>query len=365
MRRRLTRRWTLHDGDLVIFLEKYDRDKDKSRLPKDKRQRKVDNGETGVIVGIDTEHNRVVIEMARGDIVTVDLDDEARTQPLGLRYAVHIAKYQGHETDVGIVLPGAGRITSQNSAYAQMTRPKHEAHVIVDYETHGPDPIDRLADAWSQPETKQTAMSQLDRDDAERYRRAYDAARTTSRWWKKRRETARRDDRDATAPLPDPYDPMAEAHEDLDAVIAKHRATSNAAKPDDDEDDAPAEAGAADEPGRDDGPSDSGSWVHDPMRTAHEELDAVIASLRSSETAGHTADDDGDAMSDDGRDERTGATPSSESDLSPDALARAAEEDAKRQRAQAERTAESVPDDTTTRRAGPRTRAAARAGAGA
>ena len=280
------RRWTLHDGDLVIFLEKYDRDRDRRNVPKDKRQRKVDNGETGVIVGIDTEHNRVVIEMARGDIVTVDLDDEARTQPLGLRYAVHIAKYQGHQTDVGIVLPGAGRITSQNSAYAQMTRPKHEAHVIVDYETHGAAPIDRLAEAWSQPDTKQTALSQLDPGDAERYRSAYDTAPGRSRWWHTRRDTRRRDGPDAADPLPELYDPMAAAHEDLDATIAKHRAKPDNEKPDTGEDDAPADVDMPDEPDVAT-VSDPPSWIEDPMAAAHAEAEAALAGQQAPSAQTH------------------------------------------------------------------------------
>lgn len=144
------RRWTLHANDAVIFLEQYDHD----------RQRRIDNGETGTIVEIAKAH--AVVEMARGDVITVKLEEEARRQPLGLAYGLHVAKYQGGEAMVVIVLPSTSPIATQNSGYSQLTRASIEAHVIVDKETHGELPVERLAQAWSQTTAKRTAISQLD-----------------------------------------------------------------------------------------------------------------------------------------------------------------------------------------------------------
>ena len=195
------RRWTLHDEDRVIFLEPCEattwitvvppeprppryvkRDQFGPLPPPPPREpehkqvpRKVRNGETGVIVEIDFEHDLAVVAMDRGDVVTVALEGETARQPLGLAYGVHIAKYQGGQAPIVIALPSTRPIASQNSGYTQLTRAELEAHVIVDYETHGDKPIERLAEAWSEPRQKRTALSQLDPEVAEAIRSHVDA----------------------------------------------------------------------------------------------------------------------------------------------------------------------------------------------
>jgi AAA domain/TrwC relaxase len=191
------RRWTLHREDIVIFLERCEattwrevippkrplsryvkRDQFGPILPpgpepEHKRvARTVRNGETGVIAEIDHNRKLAVVSMDRGDVVAVELTEEAERQPLGLAYGVHVAKYQGGQAPVVIALPSTSPIASQNSGYTQLTRAELEAHVIVDHETHGEKPVERLAQAWSRAETKRTALSQLDPDSLDPMRTA-------------------------------------------------------------------------------------------------------------------------------------------------------------------------------------------------
>jgi hypothetical protein len=154
------RRWTLHERDQVMFLETYDRDD--PRIPWQRRQRKVRNGEVGTVIAIDAERSIVEVEIGPGERVKVNIDQHAATQPIGLRYAVHINRFQGGEAEIALVLPSRSPIASLNTGYTQLTRGKMQADIFLDSETHGEDPVGTLAKAWAQPVGKRSALSQLD-----------------------------------------------------------------------------------------------------------------------------------------------------------------------------------------------------------
>lgn len=54
-------------------------------------------------------------------------------------------------------MPGTEHTASANSGYSQVTRASKEAHVYLDYETHGDDAIARVGEAWSQADEKRSA----------------------------------------------------------------------------------------------------------------------------------------------------------------------------------------------------------------
>ena len=95
------RSWRLHGGDLVIFLEPYRQDGVSVR-----------NGTTGVVVGLDLGRRVVHLRLDEGREVSVSLEEMGHRQPVGLRYAVHAAKFQGGEVPIVQALPGSARITN-------------------------------------------------------------------------------------------------------------------------------------------------------------------------------------------------------------------------------------------------------------
>jgi hypothetical protein len=159
------RRWTIHEGDQVIFLDSYKR----------QFQEPIKNGSVGKVVGLDTQSGQARIEIERADgsreIRRVDLKADQYRQPVGLGYAVHANKFQGAEVSIVQVMPGMGQ-TNANSAYSMVTRCLRECHIYLDKATHGLNPIKRIAEAWSQREQKQSAHSKM----AEIRQRAKDRA---------------------------------------------------------------------------------------------------------------------------------------------------------------------------------------------
>lgn len=165
------RQWTLHERDLVLFLK-----------PTDTSAGRVPNGSSGTILAIDAERHRVTVALddpgrtaakagsASGDpkVVSVKLEASAKTQPIGLAYAVHTAKYQGAEVPIVLGLPGGAGTTDKHKAYSTLTRCVDEVHVFTDRETHGDDPATTLKGVWAMTPGKQTAMSRHDHNLHER-----------------------------------------------------------------------------------------------------------------------------------------------------------------------------------------------------
>jgi ATP-dependent exoDNAse (exonuclease V) alpha subunit len=161
------RRWTIREGDQVIFLDSY-----KRRL-----QEPIKNGSVGRVVGLDAQSGQARIEIDKADgsreIRRVDLQADQHRQPVGLAYAVHSNKFQGAEVSIVQVMPGMGQ-TNANSAYSMVTRSMRATYIYLDKVTHGLNPIKAIGQAWSQREQKQSAHSKMaevrqrDKDRAER-----------------------------------------------------------------------------------------------------------------------------------------------------------------------------------------------------
>lgn len=141
------REWELRQGDDVIFL----------RAAKTPGQPPIRNGSTGTIKMVNPDTGRVVLRMDSGRTATVDLAAHAEKQPIGLAYAVHAAKFQGGEVSRVLYLPGS--TTTKRSGYSAMTRCQDRVDVYVDRETHGDDPLKRLASDLARPGDKRSARS--------------------------------------------------------------------------------------------------------------------------------------------------------------------------------------------------------------
>jgi hypothetical protein len=168
------RRWTIREGDQVVFLDSYKR----------RFQEPIRNGSVGKVVGLDTHSGQARIEIDRADgsreIRRVDLQAEQHRQPVGLAYALHGQKAQGSEVAIVQVMPGMGQTTA-NSAYSMVTRSMRETHIYLDHETHPGNPIQRISEAWSQRERKQSAhsrMQEIRQKEQERTDRAAEIARS-------------------------------------------------------------------------------------------------------------------------------------------------------------------------------------------
>lgn len=142
------RRWTLHQNDLVMFLE-----------PTRCGRSYVANGTTGQITNVDPTRNRVQVRLDDKRVVDIKLQASAESQPLGVAYAVHSLKFQGSEVPIVLAVPGGPNTTNKHTAYSTLTRCTEEAHVFADKETHGDDPKSTLKKAWSQMLGKTTASS--------------------------------------------------------------------------------------------------------------------------------------------------------------------------------------------------------------
>lgn len=145
------RSWMLRAGDPVVFLEGYGRGANR-----------VANGVGGVVREVDPLRGTTVIDLAgEGRTVVVRLTAEAPTQPVGLAYAMHGAKFQGGEAHTFLVRPAAPEANDVNAIYSLVTRSTHETHLFLDRETHGEDAINNMARYLDTPLIKRSAQSYL------------------------------------------------------------------------------------------------------------------------------------------------------------------------------------------------------------
>src|SRR5512135_2526171 len=120
---------------------------------------KVANGAQGEIIGIDEARRAATVHLDTGGRIRVPVPVEAPTVPLRLAYAGHVAKTQGAEAPVVLVVPGYLH-SSLESAYSALTRGSEQIHVYLDHATHGHDPIATLAERWQAPDPKRSATAQ-------------------------------------------------------------------------------------------------------------------------------------------------------------------------------------------------------------
>jgi conjugative relaxase-like TrwC/TraI family protein len=145
------RRWELCEGDQVIFL--------RSHITKGHTVTR--NGKEGTIKALDRKTGLARIDVVgEKDERRVQLNADEHSQPVGLAYAQHAQKFQGHEVAIVQAVPGMGQ-TDAHSAYSMATRSTHETHFYVDKETHGQDAEGNLAGAWEIPVEKRTALHHL------------------------------------------------------------------------------------------------------------------------------------------------------------------------------------------------------------
>jgi ATP-dependent exoDNAse (exonuclease V) alpha subunit len=123
---------------------------------------KVANGAQGEIIGIDQARRAATVRLDAGDHILVPVPVEAPTVPLRLAYAGHVAKTQGAEAPVVLVVPGYAH-SSLESAYSALTRGSEQIHVYLDHTTHGHDPLATLAQRWQAPDPKRSATAQARR----------------------------------------------------------------------------------------------------------------------------------------------------------------------------------------------------------
>lgn len=149
------RSWTLRAGDPIVFLEGYGQGANR-----------VANGVGGVVREIDPTRGAAVVDLnAEERSVVVRLVAEAPTQPMGLAYAMHGAKFQGGEAHTFLVRPAAPEANDVNAIYSLVTRSTHETHLFLDRETHGEDAIANIAQYLDEPLIKRSAQSYLDSSD--------------------------------------------------------------------------------------------------------------------------------------------------------------------------------------------------------
>ena len=138
------RRWALHDNDQVIMLS----------AVRERGQKAIKNGSTGVIQGVDPANSRVRVLFDDGHEANLPA-----TAAIGLAYGVHIAKFQGGECPVALCVPGAQ--TTRNSAYTMLTRSTEESHLYASVETHGS--VEGLGKLMSKADAKESARKAIER----------------------------------------------------------------------------------------------------------------------------------------------------------------------------------------------------------
>lgn len=109
----------------------------------------------GLIVTVDHRHHRIIVALDDGRRVTLDVHQEAHTQPVVPAYAVNVNVFQGSEVAVGIYFPS--RHADRHSAHTAVTRAVEDLHVVIDRETYCPRPIGVLTREWSRVSDKWTA----------------------------------------------------------------------------------------------------------------------------------------------------------------------------------------------------------------
>lgn len=144
------RSWRLYENDSVIFLRGH-----YAGLG----QKPVKNGTTGRILGIDEAKRVATVEIEDGREIKVPIPENAKRQIINQAYAQHANKIQGHETRIVQIIPGTDRTSNANSAYSQLTRAKDQAHVYLDYQTHGEEPQKAVAKSWARRANKRMAIT--------------------------------------------------------------------------------------------------------------------------------------------------------------------------------------------------------------
>jgi hypothetical protein len=148
------RRWTIHEGDQVIFQRTYRRP-----LP----LKPIRNGVSGTVLSLNGTKAQILLEgngkrwsKADPKVVTINLRREELEQPIAPNYAMHATRFQGSEVDVALCIASGASISNNNSGYSMLTRAREQAHVFINRDTYQRG-IKDLAKAWADPVRKYTA----------------------------------------------------------------------------------------------------------------------------------------------------------------------------------------------------------------
>ncbi|NAZ73836.1 AAA family ATPase [Kineococcus sp. T13] len=145
------RRWTLREGDQVLFLRSYF----------EKGGVSIPNGTTATVMALQTEQGgeRAFAHLMtdKGMLPPIWINKSEKTQALGLAYAQHAQKMQGGQAKMVQVLPSPQ--SDQQRGYSTMTRSEEASHVYIDRESFGPQAKERLSEVWRTRVHKITALS--------------------------------------------------------------------------------------------------------------------------------------------------------------------------------------------------------------
>lgn len=148
------RRWQIFRNDLVIF--------NKGVYFNSPDQEPILNGTTGTVLRMMPDGScRVQLDQDDRRTVTVRLSKEADVQPICPAYAASVAKLQGGEVDVAIVIPGNEGVASLNAGYSAVSRCKVSAEILLDRSTWNEHPVPTLAEAWSRLQEKTMASEYM------------------------------------------------------------------------------------------------------------------------------------------------------------------------------------------------------------
>ena len=112
----------LHERDRVQFERRY----------KPQAGRRIENGATGSVVAVDTEHESVTVRVGARDVV-VERDG---LDALRLGYAQHVYSAQGRTVDNSYVVLG-GWQTDRERSYVGLSRSREKSVIISDYDSLG------------------------------------------------------------------------------------------------------------------------------------------------------------------------------------------------------------------------------------
>ena len=116
----------LYDGDLVVTTRPVHGAKAEGR-PTGKPVRRVENGETGVVIATDPKARAVTVRLRDRDWVV----DEEHLSALDLAYAQHLYRAQGR-TVAEVLVCGGGWQTDRTTGYVGVTRARETSVVITD-----------------------------------------------------------------------------------------------------------------------------------------------------------------------------------------------------------------------------------------
>jgi len=125
----LAREEQLHPGDVVTFERRlYPAEQQRDDRADIRSVRRVENGEAGVITGVDVEHERVTVQLRDREITV----QRQQLDALRLGYAQHVYSAQGRTVDRAFVLLG-GWQTDRENAYVGVSRARESTVVITDF----------------------------------------------------------------------------------------------------------------------------------------------------------------------------------------------------------------------------------------